>query len=263
MSIQLLISTMHQTDHSLLDRMNVRCDAVVVNQCDRCETEIFEYNGHTIKWISMPERGVGLSRNTALYNATADIVLFADDDMRYNDDYVENVIGAFEKNKKAEVICFNVELVNSMKKFGHRLNKSEKRLRFYNSMRYGACLIGARRKVLLKNRISFSLLFGGGAEFSCGEDSLFIKDCLEKKIKMYSHPYILGSVEDSQSSWYQGVNDKLFTDKGILLTSAFPVIHKLLFVYYAYKMRRMDAKYGFKRIIKLFYYGSKLIKKYR
>ena len=110
MELQLLISTMNQTNYDLLDRMNVRCDAVVVNQCDKCSVETFEYNGHKIKWISMPERGVGLSRNTALFNATADIVLFADDDMKYNDDYVENVIGAFEKKKKAEHLYYTRRL---------------------------------------------------------------------------------------------------------------------------------------------------------
>ena len=41
----------------------------------------------TIKIYSFDERGVGLSRNSALMRADADIIVFADSDVIYNDDY--------------------------------------------------------------------------------------------------------------------------------------------------------------------------------
>lgn len=76
MTLQVLVVTMHQTDHSLLEKMNIQSDAIVVNQCSRNEVEWFMYNGHQILWMSLNERGIGLSRNTALMRATADIILF-------------------------------------------------------------------------------------------------------------------------------------------------------------------------------------------
>lgn len=76
MTLQVLVATMHQTDHSLLEKMNIQSDAIVVNQCNRNEVERFMYNGHQILWMSLNERGIGLSRNTALMRATADIILF-------------------------------------------------------------------------------------------------------------------------------------------------------------------------------------------
>ena len=109
LSLQVLVSTIDQEDYSLLDKMNIQSDAIVVNQCKENSVKVFEYNGHTIKWISMDRRGVGLSRNTCLMLATADIVLFADQDIRYNDGYAENVIKAFEDEKEADVICFNID----------------------------------------------------------------------------------------------------------------------------------------------------------
>ena len=69
MKIQTLIVTTGQTDHSLLEKMNVQTDTIVGNQCDRNEVEIFEYNGYGIRWISMCERGVGLNRNTVMRTA--------------------------------------------------------------------------------------------------------------------------------------------------------------------------------------------------
>ena len=95
MKLQVLVSTMHQTDHSLLDKMNIQTDAIVVNQCDRNENEVFDHKGHQIQWLSFNERGVGLSRNTALARGTADILLFADDDVVYNDDFHKTLIDFF------------------------------------------------------------------------------------------------------------------------------------------------------------------------
>lgn len=264
MTLQVLISTMNQTDYSLLEKMNIQSDAIVVNQCDKNEVKCFEHNGHTVKWISMAERGIGISRNTCLINATADIVLFADDDMVYNDGYAQEVVKAFEANTEADVICFNIRLENSNKNIGgHRDNQKNKRLHAFNSMRYGATLLAARRKALLRERIAFSLLFGGGAEFNSGEDSIFVKDCLDAGLKLYSDTYCLGSVDDSQSSWYKGINDKFFEDRGMVYATAFPKTKKLIFLYYACKLSKLDDSYGFVRIYGLFKNGMRKIGDYR
>lgn len=263
MTFQILISTMNQEGFELLDKMNIQSDAVVINQCDKDNLEEFEYNGYKIKWVNMSARGVGISRNTALFYATADIVLFADDDVEYFEGYAKGILSVFKNNVKADVVCFNIDLVNSIKNFGYRNNKKNKRLNLFNSMRYGACRIAARRKILLKNRISFSLLFGGGAEFASGEDSLFIRDCYGKKLKLFANTYTLGRVDDSHSSWFKGIVDKLFIDRGVLLYNAYPLLHRVLYVYYAYRMKKMDDNYSFKRILTLFKKGKKLFKKYR
>ena len=71
MKLQVLVATMHQKDYSLLDKMNIQTDAIVINQCDEYRFEEFEYKGKKIKWYSMKERGIGLSRNTALMRQTA------------------------------------------------------------------------------------------------------------------------------------------------------------------------------------------------
>ena len=33
--LQVLVATMHQRDFSLVEKMNIRCDAVIANQADR------------------------------------------------------------------------------------------------------------------------------------------------------------------------------------------------------------------------------------
>ena len=264
LTLQVLISTMNQKDYSLLEKMNIQSDAVVINQIDKDEVSIFKYKNHTIKWISMSKRGIGLSRNTALMNATADIVLFADDDMVYFDDYSSNVIREFTKYSKADVMCFNINLVNSVKNTGgHRNNTQNKKLHFFNSMRYGATLIAARRKALWRERITFSMLFGGGAEFNSGEDSLFIRDCHNAQLRVYSNCYCLGNVDDSTSSWYKGIDDKFFIDRGRIYASAFPRIYLLIFIYYSKRLSSVYSDYNFNKIFSLFKKGKKYMKVYR
>lgn len=264
MRLQVLVSTMNQTDYSLLEKMNIQSDAVVINQCDKNEVAEFDYNGHKIKWISMAERGIGLSRNTGILHSDADIILFADDDVQYYDGYAEGVLKAFRENEAADVVCFNINLVNSNKNIGgHRNNTENKKLSAFNSMRYGACLIAARRKALLRERIAFSLLFGGGAEFNSGEDSIFVKDCLDAGLKLYSDTFFLGDVDDSGSSWYKGINDKFFKDRGMVYSLIFPVIHPLIFVYYSWRLSKLDKSYGIAKILKLFKEGKKVIRRYR
>lgn len=264
MTLQVLVATLNQTDYSLLERMKIQTDAVIVNQADRNSIEMFQYRGHRIKWINMSARGVGLSRNTALMNASADVVLFADDDLTYHAQYGTQVLHAFTENMDADVVCFNINLVNSNKNIGgHRYNKENRRLRTYNSMRYGACCIAARRKALLRQRIYFSLLFGGGAEFNSGEDSIFIKDCLNAGLHLYSNTFFLGDVDDSQSSWYRGINDRFFVDRGMVLASAFPRAYLPIYLYYSYKFRKLDCRYTSVNIFSLLLKGKREVSQYR
>lgn len=254
MTIETLISTMHQTDHCLLKRMNIQTDAIVINQCERNAFEQFEYNGYTIKWYDFSERGVGLSRNSAIMRAMADIVLFADDDLEYIDGYAQSILDVFEENKKADMIIFDVNILNDHREI-RNFRKIEQchSLYWYNSMRYGACRIAMRRNELLKRNVYYSLLFGGGARYSSGEDSLFIRQCLSKKMKAIAYPLRIAKVDSSTSTWYEGANEKYYMDKGILLYAAFPLIYPLIYVYYAGRYR--NAQKSFIYLLKTFFKG--------
>ena len=106
--VQVLVATMNQEDHSILEKMNIDSDVIVCNQCNQDKVEKFKYNGYDVAFYSFAERGVGLNRNNALMRATGDICLFADDDMVYVDDYVTKVTEAFAKYSDADVIIFNL-----------------------------------------------------------------------------------------------------------------------------------------------------------
>src|SRR5699024_7943537 len=159
--------------------------------------------------------GVGLSRNNALMRATADICLMADDDMIYKDNYTDIVINAFKENPKADIIMFNVPIHKENGDTIVKVKKNE-RVRFYNSLRYGTVNIAFKKDSIIKKDVFFSLLFGGGARYGSGEDSLFIINSLKKGLKIYSCTEVIAEINDNGSTWFEGYNKKYFFDRGAL-----------------------------------------------
>ena len=100
---EILCVTMRQNDFSKLDEMNIHSDVVFANQCDRTAYDEREFDGHTAKMISTQTRGVGINRNTALMYASAEICLFADDDVKYVDNVEQLVLGEFDAHPDADV----------------------------------------------------------------------------------------------------------------------------------------------------------------
>lgn len=215
MKIQVLLSAMHQTDFSLIKKMNLKSDAIIINQCSRHEYDEYLDDIMHVKMYSFKERGIGLSRNNALMRASADICLLADDDVVYNDGYDKIIIKAFENNPHADMIMFNVPSLN-MDRTGIKGNAKELKVNYTNFMRYGAVRIAFKRTSIIRGNIYFSLLFGGGAKYSSGEDTLFINDCLKKGLKIYTSPDQIGTVRQETSTWFNGYNKKYFHDKGVL-----------------------------------------------
>lgn len=238
MTVQILVSTMNQTDYHLVEKMNLFADAIVINQCDKTSKDTFTYNGHKIEWYNFDERGIGLSRNTALMRATADVCLFADDDMVYYDDSLAAVERAFVENSDSDVIVFNVDKPNAYK------CKNVERLHIWNALKYGTIRLAVKREQIIKQRISFSLLFGGGAKYSCGEDTLFIHDCLKVGLRMVATPEVLGQNTQGPSTWFSGYNRKFFFDKGVLYKSLSSGYAFLYCFYYVVKHRKMLMRNG-------------------
>lgn len=214
MNVEVLASVMHQKDYSILEEMNIKTDAIIINQCDNNQIDRFLHKDRSVLWMSLNERGVGLSRNTALMRATQEICVFADDDVVYVDDYETKMLEAFHKNPKADLIFFNLPVINESRK-NCEIN-TEHRVHCYNYMRYGTYNIAFRLSSIRKKSICFSQLFGGGCRYGSGEDTIFISDCLKNGLRLFASPDIIGHVKQESSTWFQGYNDKFLQDKGAL-----------------------------------------------
>ncbi|MCM1062968.1 MAG: glycosyltransferase [Eubacterium sp.] len=213
MKVQVLASVMNETMENVVEHMGLESDAVIINQCERFGVQRMEHRGHTVSFYSFPDRGVGRSRNEAILRADRDICLFADGDIVYGPGYAEAIAAEFERNPGADMILFNVDVEESRRTYHIR---DRKRVHWYNCGRYGAVSFAVRRESLLRSRVTFSLLFGGGAKYSNGEDSLFLKEFMDKGYRVYTAPVTIGREEAGESTWFAGYNEKFFTDRGVL-----------------------------------------------
>ena len=251
--MQVLVATMHQTDRSLIQKMNIRCPAVLANQADREEIESWNTEWGECKMITTPTRGVGLNRNIGLMAATDEILLLSDDDVVYNDDMPQAVTEAFAALPKADVIIFGMDIVKNGSIVEKRTT-SIGRLRVWNSMKFGTYRIAVRRDALLDHNITFFQRFGGGCPFSAGEDSLFLKACFDARLKVYSHSYVLGTCCKDSSSWFKGYNEKYFYDKGVLVRKLFPKTAYLMAIYFGVHFKR-ETKLGWTKRLRWVYAG--------
>ena len=251
--LQVLVATLHQDDFSLAEKMNIRCDAVIANQADRESDEHRETEFGVLRMITTKTRGVGKNRNIALDAAESEIILFADDDVTYNDDMPENVVKAFCENEKADVIIFGMDITKGGKVTAKK-HLEKKKLRVWNSLRFGTYVVAARRKAVEEKGIRFCEYFGGGCIYSAGEDSLFIKNCFDKGLSVYSHDYVLGTCAKDSSTWFTGYGEKYFYDRGALVRFLFPKTMYLMGLYFAVRFKRETDVSVVKRI-KLVYEG--------
>ena len=213
MTLETLVSAVKQEVSTLAEKMNLQSDAIIINQCGENSYLEYEHGGNKIKAYSFEEKGVGLSRNNALLRATADIVLFSDEDIVYHEGYASKILQAFQEHPDADMLLFNMKV--EADRATYHIEK-EHRVRFYNSGRYPTYSFAIRREKLHKANITFSLLFGGGAKYSNGEDSLFLLECLNKGLKIYALPIEIGKEVPRPSTWFQGYTEKFFFDRGVL-----------------------------------------------
>ncbi len=261
MRLQVLCATMNQKDFADFFKMNIQSDIIYANQADYTgyDAEIIEE--HNAQMITTQTRGVSKNRNIGIIYSDADIILFSDDDIKYNDEYCENILNAFKKLPRADALIFNIDTKKSgmLTDAGRRKNNTVKRVRFLDCMNYGTCRLAVRRRCIRSKNISFNDCFGGGNIYSNGEDVLFICDLLKRGLKVYTYPYTIGTVTQDTSTWFNGYNEKFLYDKGALFAAVSKIFAKLLCVQLILRHREMykDAGLTFYRAYELMKKGIK------
>ena len=218
--IQILVASVSDKPEALPEKMNIESDGIIVNQYEKYVYEDLEYKSkstgesYDVQIFNCNEKGVGLSRNIGLLRSDHEIIQFCDDDIVLDEGYAKLIENEFDKHPEADMILFNVKAQEGRVTYH---NTDYRKVGYLNYGRYPAYAIAARREKLHEAGVTFSLLFGGGAKYSNGEDSLFLRDCLKKKVRIYRTNVSIGHEEPvRESTWFKGYNDKFFYDRGVL-----------------------------------------------
>ena len=225
MTVEVLVSTMNQTDYALLDRMRISTDAIVVNQCGKESYKEFIWEGHKIKWIDSSSKGLSVSRNLCLREASADICLLADDDLEYVSDYGRIVQDAFETHTDADIIRFRVEGIE--KKF-KTYPETEHKIGLLKSFKSSSVELAFKR-----NRIEgiwFDELIGAGTKYCMGEENAFLVQCIRKKqATMIFIPVSISHLHIVESSWKNISPEQYLVSRGAAFEAMeTPFVHLLI-----------------------------------
>lgn len=259
MAVQLLVSCVNADIPALIRKMQIQSSAVIVDQCDRDgEETIHTPTGEVRVWYRK-ERGVGASRNLALEKACQEICIFSDEDIVYEAEYVTRIEKEFAAHPEADGLLFQVEVDPSRKTYQ---NDSFGPVTKWNCGRYPAYSMAFRTEKLHACGAKFSLLFGGGAPYSNGEDSLFIRDCIKAGLKLYKTPVCIGQEIPRPSTWFTGYHEKFFFDRGVLYHFLYGhAAHLWGFRFVFCKRHLMCREIPWRKALKLLYQGIREGKK--
>ncbi len=258
MKIEVLITTMHQRDFSKYASMNLQTDAVIANQADANSYAQQEINGHTVKLVTTNTRGTSRNRNIALCHATAEYVLFSDDDLVFVDGYEQLIQSVFTNHPEADAIKFNLYNISASRKISMRqIEKFEPATR-RNMGSSGVWGLVVKRDVLTRNNLFFREDFGPGTDNYCGEDTIFLQKLVNAKIGFFRSPIVIAGIDQTNSTWFEGHNEKYFIVNGKVLASIYPRVAYLLAIRSAYRFsKRTDCKMTFIKILKCYFSGIK------
>lgn len=208
MTLEVLMSCMHQSDDTLVRTSRLTGDVIVVNQCG-CEgyAEFPTENG-TARLFSTTERGLTKSRNMAIRQAKADICLLCDDDEVFETSYESAILDAYRNLPQADVIVF--KMTNRPPSFPDKVM----RLRFPLTMKVSSWQISFRRERLLQAGIFFDELLGAGTGNGAEEELQFLLTCQKNGLRIYYVPTAIASVAQEASTWFGGFDERFFENRG-------------------------------------------------
>ena len=234
MTLEILMSCMHQSDARLVDKSQITGDCVVINQCGYNNYAEYKSESGNIRMFSVQQRGLTRSRNLAIAKAQADVCMLCDDDEVFVPGYEQAILDAYEKLPQADVIIF--KMINRPPSFPDQVM----RLRFPKTMKVSSVQISFRRKKLLETGVRFDELLGAGTGNGAEEELKFLLDCQRAGLKIYYVPTEIAFVNQDVSSWFAGFNETFFENRGA--TSRYilgTALASLYAVYYVVRKKNM------------------------
>lgn len=176
MTLEVLISTLGSRGMANVAKMQLPklngVSYLVSWQCeedDKIPSELTERTDVRI----LPHRSRGLSRNRnfALDHASGDILLIADDDLRYTPEGLRKIIAVFEENRQLELATFRYDAENAKSYPAHECSLNGKLPKGY----YVTSFEIALRRESPAGALRFPVEFGVGSPlFGAGEEEIVI-----------------------------------------------------------------------------------------
>lgn len=230
MKIEVIISTVNMSDPiTLIKRINIKSDTIIINQCNHKSIKNMTINNHKIRIYSVTSKGISNSHNEGLkhISSNTDIVLFADDNIRYVDNYKEIVIDAY-KNNSCDIITFNIA-----RNDGRKVKVTPKHIGYITSMRIQTPAITINNRTV---KLKFDNEFGTGSKYMMGEENIYLYDALKKHKKIIKINKLLCIKNNIRpSTWYKGIDGAYLYDLGAAFARMTKKYSTLLIIQYTFR----------------------------
>lgn len=201
LDFEILVSTMNRTSLDFLGFMFPfsefhKHSILIINQTSPDKTLKSDYE--SVRVINSFETGLSKSRNLAIENAKGRILMLADDDVVFAQNFVCDIISSYKRNPSSAVICFRATKQNNvfLKKYSSKPIQKLKNIQLLN---VSSIEITFSKKLIQESLVIFDENFGLGASFELGEEAIFLTD-LKKKGCMVSYEPITVVQHDCETS---------------------------------------------------------------
>lgn len=252
MTFELAISTMFKTKDevfAMLNEMNVKCNCIVINQCDTNNEEIEYIKDQRIHIVYTNERGLSKSRNMAIEKSDADIIAIADDDLYYYDSFDKIIIDYYAANELADIVIFNMD--NYERSYANK----DYRCNFFQLSSFTSMQITFKRKNIHNN---FNVLFGTGSKiFDSGEENIFLANNYHSKNKIFYCSSKILRRDKKVSTWFKGYNDEKFIqDRGAIYYAMSRPLYLLYIIRFAFFKRKLLKPNSLIKSLRLMLFGK-------
>ena len=186
--------------------------------------------------VKTPTVGSSNNRNNVIAHCTADIILIADDDLRYTPERLQRVTEAFERHPEVDLATFRYDGDDNKRYLEgeHDLTRMPRNF-------WVACFEIAIRRATVVQRVAFDPRFGIRGTFaSCAEEDVYLLQARRAGLCCRYFPVTI----TTHSGKTTGL--RAITDRGVLLGSGatirylFPVTGVLRIVLKAWRLWRAD-----------------------
>lgn len=258
-NLEILISTTQKSNLDFVQKIfshnkDINIPILIINQSD----QLIKFTSKNINIINSSDVGISKSRNLAIKKSSKKICLLADDDIIYSKGFYDLILNEFDQNIDADIITFQME-----NEHGEPF-KNYKKIKYHNNRSISdvnSVVIAFKRSSIIKNNIQFDSLFGLGSIFETGEEYIFLRDCLKKKLNIISCSKSILR-HKSVSSGQKAQIDKNIFARSAIFYRFYSSISYLKLIHHIYLLKKKKL-ITYNEIISKFCVGIKGIKRYK
>lgn len=185
LTLSVLITTMndwiYRVKSELLNQLKYVDEVIISHQItDNNIKPEKEKLWENVKYFYMNEKWLSKNRNNALKNSTWDICYICDDDLNFNQWFIDIIKNQYN-NSNYDIITFQAE----NEKWKKHFNVNEWNHNRFSILKIWSIWITFNRKSLINNNIYFDEKFWLGSKYPVWEENIFLMECFNKWLKMF------------------------------------------------------------------------------